>query len=45
MALRREEEYVGKRMMVMEVPGTRRRGKRYRGGWVESGREEAQHRG
>ena len=26
-ALRREEEYVGKRVMVMEVPGKRRRGR------------------
>ena len=25
--LRREEEYVGKRVMVMEVPGKRRRGR------------------
>ena len=33
--LRREEEYVGKRVMAMEVPGKRRRGSG--GGWIPSG--------
>ena len=31
--LRREEEYAGKRVMAMEVPGKRRRGI----GWITSG--------
>ena len=33
--LRREEEYVGKKVMVMEVPGERR-GRPKRGGWITS---------
>ena len=32
--LRREDEYVGKRVMVMEVPGKRRRG-RPKWGWLD----------
>ena len=32
--LRREDEYVGKRVMAMEVPGNRRRSG---GGWIASG--------
>ena len=34
--LRREEEYVEKRAMVMEVPGKRRRARLNRGGWITS---------
>ena len=32
--LRREDEYVGKRVMAMEVPGNRKRGRPNRGGWI-----------
>ena len=35
--LRREDEYVGKRVMAMEVPGKRRRGRPKRRGWIASG--------
>ena len=35
--LRREDEYVGKRVMAMEVPGERRRGRPKRRGWIASG--------
>ena len=35
--LRREDEYVGKRVMAMEVPGKRRRGRPQRDGWIASG--------
>ena len=36
--LRRENEYVGKRVMAMEVPGKRRRGRpKSGGGWIQSG--------
>ena len=51
--LRREDEYVGKRVMVMEVPGKRRRGRPKRR-WLDNirndlaerelSREEAQDR-
>ena len=34
--LGREDEYVGKRMVVMEVPGKRRRGRPKGGGWITS---------
>ena len=34
--LRREEEYVGKRVMVMEAPGKRMRGRPKWGGWISS---------
>ena len=33
---RREEEYVGKRVMVMEVPGKRTREDRSGDGWITS---------
>ena len=35
--LRREEGYVGKRVMVMEVPGKRKTGRQSGGGWIASG--------
>ena len=35
--LRREEEYVGKGVMVLEVPGERMRKSRSVGGWITSG--------
>ena len=35
--LRREDEYVGKIVMAMEVPGNRRRGRTSGGGWIASG--------
>ena len=36
--LRREDEYVGKRVMAMEVPGKRRTSEdRSGGGWIASG--------
>ena len=36
--LRREDEYIGKRVMGMEVPGKRRRGRPLSGGgWIPSG--------
>ena len=41
--LRRKEEYVGKRMMVMEVPGKRRRG-RLKRRWLDSIRNELSER-
>ena len=37
--LRREDEYVGKRVMVMEVPGIRRRGRPKRR-WLDSIRND-----
>ena len=37
--LRREDEYVGKRVMVMEVPGNRRRGRPKRR-WLDSIRND-----
>ena len=37
--LRREDEYVGKRMMAMEVPGNRRRGRTKRR-WLDSIRND-----
>ena len=37
--LRREDEYVGKRMMAMEVPGKRRRGRPKRR-WLDSIRND-----
>ena len=37
--LRREEEYVDKRVMVMEVPGKRRRGRPKRR-WLDSVRND-----
>ena len=35
--LRREDEYVGKRVMAMELPGKRRRGRPKRRCWIASG--------
>ena len=35
--LRREDEYVGKRVMGMEVPGKRKEEDQSRGGWIASG--------
>ena len=35
--LRREDEYVGKRVMAVEVPGKRRRGSQSGGGWIAPG--------
>ena len=37
--LRREDEYVGKRVMVMEVPGERRRGRPKRR-WLDNNRND-----
>ena len=41
--LRREDEYVGKRVMVMEVPGKRRRGRPKRR-WLDSIRNDLSER-
>ena len=41
--LRREEEYVGMRLMVMEVPGKRRRGRPKRR-WLDSIRSDLSER-
>ena len=41
--LRREDEYVGKRVMAMEVPGNRRRGRSKRR-WLDSIRNELSQR-
>ena len=41
--LRREDEYVGKRVMAMEVPGNRRRG-RPRRRWLDSIRNDLSER-
>ena len=41
--LRREDEYVGKRVMVMEVPGKRRSGRRKRM-WLDSIRNDLSDR-
>ena len=41
--LRREDEYIGKRMMVMEVPGKRRRG-RPKQRWLDSIRNDLSER-
>ena len=41
--LRREDEYVGKRVMVMEVPGKRRRGRPNRR-WVDNIRNDLSER-
>ena len=42
-ALRREDEYVGKRVMGMEVPGKRRRGRPKRR-WLDSIRNDLSER-
>ena len=42
--LRRDEEYIGKRVMGMEVPGTRRRGRPKRR-WLDSIRNDLSERG
>ena len=36
MVLRREDEYVGKRVMAMEVPGKEGEKDQRRGGWIAS---------
>ena len=41
--LRREDEYVGKRVMAMEVPGKRRRGRPKRR-WLDSIRNDLSER-
>ena len=41
--LRREDEYVGKRVMLMEVPGKRRRGRPKRR-WLDSIRNDLSER-
>ena len=41
--LRREDEYVGKRVMAMEAPGKRRRGRRKRR-WLDSIRNDLSER-
>ena len=40
---RRQDEYVGKRVMVMEVPGNRRRG-RLKQKWLDSIRNDSSER-